>query len=305
MFKLSIIIPSYNTACLTLKCLKRVFSVFDKILMEVIVIDNASSDNSISAIGKHFPKIKIIANPENRGFAFAVNQGIKIARGEYVLLLNTDAFINKSLLPALNFLDNRKKAATLAPRLVFPGGRLHANFGRYPSLLNEFLELTFLYKILPWGRVTMPNLWTRKKFYRTKGVKWLSGTCLFIRHSTFKKIGFFDEKYFMYLEDIDFGKRVCKAGLENIFFAQSQIIHYHHGSSAGSIKPWVYSRNSLLYFWKKHYPKQMIRFYIINLMSWIKLRIKIICNPPNPRGLGGTLDSLAFQGREGEGYKLQ
>ncbi|MDP2918334.1 MAG: glycosyltransferase family 2 protein [bacterium] len=275
MFKISIIIPSYNTSGLTLKCLKRVFSVFAKISMEVIVIDNASSDNSVWAIKKHFPQVKIIANPENRGFARAVNQGIRIARGEYVLLLNTDAFVNQSLLPALNFLDSHKKAATLTPRLVFSNGRLHANFGRYPSLFTEFLELTFAYKILPWGRVIMPNLWTRKKFYRTQKVKWLSGACLFIRHSALKKIGLFDEKYFMYLEDIDFGKRVCKAGLENIFFAQSEIIHYHHGSSRGSIKPWIYSRNSLLYFWQKYYPKRVFSFYIIKLLSWIKLSIVV------------------------------
>jgi len=276
MFKLSIIIPSYNTASLTLKCLKRVFSVFAKISMETIVVDNDSRDNSVLAIKKYFPKVKIIANKKNHGFARAVNQGIKIARGEYVLLLNTDAFINKTLLSALKFLDAHNKAATLAPRLVFPDGRLHANFGRYPSFFTEFLEFTFAYKILPWGRVTMPNIWTRKKFYRTQKVKWLSGTCLFIRKSIFEKIGFFDEKFFMYLEDIDFCKRVREAGFENIFFKQSQIIHYHHGSSKGSLAPWIHSRNSLLYFWQKHYPKRIISFYIINLMNWIKLRAKII-----------------------------
>lgn len=276
--KLSLIIISYNTAALTLQCLKRVLIVFRKIKHEIIVIDNDSPDNSSSLIKKNFPQIKLLVNKKNLGFARAVNQGVKKARGEYILLLNTDALVDKRLLKALGFLDKNPKVALLSPRLIFPCGKLQANFGHYPSLFTEFLQATLLYKILPWGRVIMPNLSTRKRFYQIREVEWLSATCLFIKRKVFKKIGLFDEKFFMYLEDIDFCRRAKFAGFSTIFWGKEKIIHSHHGSSQNSLAPWFYERKSLLYFWKKYYPKKKIGFQIIKILSGMKLWGKILIN---------------------------
>ncbi len=272
--QLSVIIPSYNTARLTLKCLERVYSSFSEIKHEIILIDNNSEDESVLLIKKHFPKVKLIVNKKNRGFARAVNQGIRKARGEYVLLLNTDAFVNKSLLRTLKFLDQNPDVAILSPRLVYPGGKLQTNFGNYPSLLSEILQATLLYKILPWGRIIMPNILTRKKFYQMREVKWLSGTCPFIRRSVFDKVGLFDPRYFMYLEDIDFCKRVKKAGFKIIFWGKTQVIHKHKASSRNSFIPKLHERKSLLYFWKKHYPKHNLSFHLIKFLSGTKLYLK-------------------------------
>ncbi|MFA4880107.1 MAG: glycosyltransferase family 2 protein [Candidatus Doudnabacteria bacterium] len=272
--KLSVIIPSYNTCALTLECLSKVFAAFLKMPPEAIVIDNNSEDNSIAEIKKDFPQVRLIINEKNLGFAAAVNQGIKIARGEYLLLLNTDAFVHQNLNKIITFLDRHSDVGITSPRLTLQNGSINANFGNYPSLATEFLDLTLLYKILPWGRVVMPNLWTRKKFYQTRRVKWLSGTCLFIRRSVLEKIGLFDENYFMYLEDIDFCKRAREAGFQIIFWGEDEVIHHHHGSSRGSLAPWLYLRNSLLYFWKKHYPNQKIRFLFVNILSYLKLIMK-------------------------------
>lgn len=274
--KLSVIIPSYNTCALTLECLSKVFAAFLKVPIEAIVIDNNSEDNSVAEIKKDFPQVRLIINEKNRGFAAAVNQGIKIARGEYLLLLNTDAFVHQNLNKIITFLDRHPDVGVTSPRLTLRNGSINANFGNYPSLVTEFLDLTLLYKILPWGRVVMPNLWTRKKFYQTRRVKWLSGTCLFIRRSVLEKIGLFDENYFMYLEDIDFCKRAREAGFQIIFWGKDEIIHHHHGSSRGSLAPWLYLRNSLLYFWKKHYPHRIFSFYIISFLNWLKLRGKLL-----------------------------
>ena len=279
--KLSIIIPSYNTCDLTLKCLSKVFAAFSKIPIEVIVIDNYSQDNSVIEITKKFPTVILITNQDNLGFARAVNQGIKAARGKYILLLNTDAFVHKNLNKAIAFLDCHPKVGILSPRLVLPNGKINANFGNYPSLITEFLDLTLLYKILPWGRVMMDNIFTRKQFYQIQKVKWLSGTCLFIRHSVLEKIGLFDENYFMYLEDIDFCKRAREANFSVIFWGKDEVLHYHHGSSKGSLKPWEYLHNSLLYFWKKHYSRRLVSYQIIKIISGFKLWIKTAIQTKN------------------------
>jgi len=272
--KLSVIIPSYNTAQLTLKCLKRVCSSFSEIKHEIILIDNHSEDESVRLVKKYFSRAKLIVNKKNFGFARAVNQGIRKARGEYVLLLNTDALVNKSLIRALKFLEQTPDVAMLSPRLTYPGGRLQTNFGNYPSLLTEILQTTLLYRILPWGRVIMPNILTRKKFYQSREVKWLSGTCPLIRASIFKRVGLFDEKFFMYLEDIDFCKRVKQAGFKIVFWGQTQIIHKHKASSKNSLLPDHYERKSLLSFWKKHYPRRRLSFQIIRALSGMKLYLK-------------------------------
>lgn len=276
--KLSLIIISYNTAALTLQCLKRVWTVFREIKHEIIVIDNHSPDNSPWLIKKNFPQIKLLVNKKNLGFARAVNQGVSKAYGEYILLLNTDTLVNKKIIKALDFLDENPAVGLLSPRLIFPRGKLQANFGNYPSLFTEFLQATLLYKILPWGRVIMPNLFTKKRVYQIREVEWLSATCLFIKRKVFKKIGLFDENFFMYLEDVDFCLRARRAGFKIILWGKEKIIHSHHGSSQNSLAPWFYEKESLLYFWKKHYPERKLSYQIIKLLSKIKLWGKILIN---------------------------
>lgn len=273
-YKLSIIIPSFNTAKMTRACIQQVKDVFGSLAYEIIVIDNNSQDNTTALLYKNFPEITLIINKKNRGFAQAVNQGILKSQGEYVLLLNTDAFVNKGLLKALRYLDLNPGVGLLSPRLIYPTGKLQANFGNYPSVLTEIMQATQLYKVLPWGRVIMPNIFNQRKFKKIRAVKWLSGTCLFIRRQVLEKIKLFDENFFMYLEDIDFCRRARVAGFKIIFWGKTSIVHKHHASARNTLKPWYEERKSLLYFWQKHCPQKKISFRVIKDLNWLKLQAK-------------------------------
>ncbi len=274
-YKLSVIIPSYNTSKLTQKCIARVRSVFRSLRYEMIVVDNASQDDTRAVLKNKFPQVRLIANRQNRGFARAVNQGIRYAKGEYILLLNTDAFVNQNTLKAITYLDAHPQVGILSPRLVYPGGRLQANFGNALSLFTELLQTTQIYKLLPWGRVIMPNFLTRSRFYQIREVKWLGGTCLFIRKAVFTQIGLFDEHFFMYLEDLDFCKRARIAGFPVVFWGKGRIVHQHHASAASTLAPWLYERASLKHYWRKHYPQRKISFHLLMGLNALKLQAKI------------------------------
>lgn len=272
--KLSIIIPSFNTSKLTQKCIARARSVFRGLPYEIIVVDNASQDDTRAVLKNKFPQVCLLANRQNRGFAKAVNQGVRRAKGDYILLLNTDAFVNQKILATLNYLDARPRVGILSPRLVYPGGRLQANFGNTLSLFTELLQTTQVYKLLPWGRVIMPNALTRSRFYQIREVKWLGGTCLFIRKEVFARIGLFDERFFMYLEDLDFCQRARKAGFQVIFWGKGQIVHQHHASARNTLQPWLYERASLKHFWRKHYPKRKMSLQLLMGLNALKLQAK-------------------------------
>jgi GT2 family glycosyltransferase len=271
--KLSIIIITYNSEHLIGPCLDSIYETIKDIDYEIIVIDNASSDNTVAFLQKKYPKINLVVNSENVGFARGVNQGIKKARGEFILLLNPDmrvlqGTINKSLA----YLEKNSEIGILGCQFLYPNMRLQASFGNFPSLFTEFLQTTYLYKFLPWGRFIPESTISKKRFKKIHKVDWLSGGFMILRRDVFKKIGLFDENFFMYLEDIDLCFRARKAGFKIIYFPKAQVIHHHMASTKKDPSRAIINElKSLIYYFKK-YKKNI---FILKILIYSKLYLQL------------------------------
>jgi GT2 family glycosyltransferase len=252
--KLSIIIITYNSEHFIGPCLDSIYKTVKNFDYEIIVVDNASQDNTVSFLQKNYPKIDLTIDSENVGFARGVNQGAQKARGEFILFLNPDMrVLNSAINRSLAYLERNSDIGILGCQFFYPNMRLQASFGNFPSLFTEFLQATYLYKFLPWGRFIPESATSKKRFKKIHEVDWLSGGFMMARRETLKKIGFFDVNFFMYLEDIDLCFQAKKAGLKVVYFPEAQVIHHHMASTKKDpSRAIVNELKSLIYYFKKY-----------------------------------------------------
>lgn len=250
MMKLSIIILTYNTKDLTCECLKSILEIYEKELkkeeFEIILVDNASTDGTVDAISDiRYPDIKIIENKENLGFSKGNNKGAKNAAGQFVLFLNSDTEVkDKGILNMAEFLENNKHAAILGGKLENADGSAQASVGKFYSILNLF--------ILLFGGGRMGLL--RSSPARISKVDWVSGACMMIRTDVFKKIGGFEEKLFMYMEDQELCFRAKKAGYLTYYYPFLSLLHKERGSSNRTFAI-IHIYEGILHFYSKYMPK--------------------------------------------------
>jgi GT2 family glycosyltransferase len=254
---LSIIILNYNTRQLTLDCLRSIFE--DKTIpsYEIILIDNASTDDSVRQFNQlKWKNLVLILNKENVGFAKAVNQGIKTANGKYILLLNSDTKVKKGAIKKLvEFAKKNKDAGVVVPRLLNADESIQPSCFNLPSVSRAFNQYIL-------GRKGILD-----KFYPEVStpvvVESAVGAAFLITPEAINKVGLFDERYFMYFEDLDYCRRVNKNGLKVYYLPNSQIIHLH-GQSGRRLAP---KKDQ----WKRLIPSSKIyhgtlRHYILNFI---------------------------------------
>lgn len=223
----SIIIVAWNVREMLRDCLKSVYEQTVGISFEVIYVDNASEDGSVDMVTKEFPKVKVIKNAENKGFIKANNQGIEIAQGRYVLLLNSDTIVlDNAIAKMIKFADAHPQAAVVGCKVLNPDRTLQRNCFMYPSLLNMFLSATYLYKIFPRSRFFGRERMTWWDFDSVREVQTVCGSCSLVRKKAVDQVGLMDEVYFVYGDDPDWCYRFKKNGWEIMFTPDGQIIHY-------------------------------------------------------------------------------
>lgn len=248
--KLSIVIVSWNTCSLLVDCLNSLSeAVTDE--MEVLVVDNASSDDTVAVVCDAFPWIKLIANRENVGFATGNNQAIRQSSGEYVLLLNPDTVVlPEALTTLLKFMEENPKAGMAGSRVLNPDGTLQTSAYPAPTLIRELWRLFHLDAVRPYGVYDMAGWPTDEN----RKVDVLLGACILCRRQALDQIGLMDEKYFMYSEEVDLCYRIRQAGWSIYWVPAAKIIHYG-GQSTAQVPGEMFLRlyeGKLIYF-KKHY----------------------------------------------------
>ncbi|HQU32446.1 MAG: glycosyltransferase family 2 protein [Planctomycetia bacterium] len=251
--KVSVILVNYNSAVLLRQCLKSVYEQTKGISFEVIVVDNASSDDSRQIVHSEFPDVKLIESPVNLGFSRGNNLGASVAKGKYLLFLNADTILVENSITLLaDFLDEHPVVGAVGPKILFEDRHFQLSAGRLPGLAVEFIDKIVHFFARRWRKVVCPILdhW----YGNTKTSGWLTGACLMVRHNAFLQTRGFDENIFMYFEDKDLCKRINSSGWQIIYYPQTSIIHILAGSSGSVDKHKINElyRTSQLYYYRKH-----------------------------------------------------
>ena len=268
--KLSIVIVSYNVCRFVAQCLDSVQKASSDLDVEVFVVDNASSDDTVSYVSQHYPWAKLIANEENLGFSRANNIAIRQAQGDYVLLLNPDTIVAESTLrECVAFMDVHPQAGGLGVRMHNADGSLAPESRRaIPS---------------PW--VSMLKMLGFTKRYYMSHLSWdepgrievVSGAFFMIRKTALDEVGLLDEDFFMYGEDIDLSYRLLKGGWEN-WYHPSDIVHFKGESTQKSSFRYVHVfYQAMLIFFRKHYGHQSIFFTVpVKLAIYFRAALALI-----------------------------
>lgn len=251
---LSIIIVSFNTKDLLEQCLKSIFKFLKNVSFEVVVVDNASADGSHQMVSAKFPQVKLIANKKNLGFGTANNQGAKAATGNWLFFFNSDAYlIDNSLAKFLEMLNKQSKTGAAGPLILNEDKTIQQSVGFFPHLPQIFYWMSFL-DDLPRGEYLKPYHVDHDSFYKTEQkVDWITGAALLVRRDVFEKTGGFDERIFLYGEDVDLCYRIKKLGFEIIFSPIAKVVHLGRGSHKGAnIGAIVGEYKGVSYFYRKY-----------------------------------------------------
>jgi GT2 family glycosyltransferase len=273
--QLSIIIVNWNVRELLRECLNSVFSDFQEPSGEVIVVDNASKDSSVEMIRAVFPQVKLIVNRDNYGFAKACNQGIKVARGRYLFILNPDTLVKPGTLPnIINFMESNPEVGIGGCYVFYPGGKPQSSFYRFPTLLTYFSRMLSFFRILPINRFTQNFFWEYKDNNISGKVDRVLGGAMVVRKETVEQVGGFDEAYFMYSEELDLCYRARQVGWEVSTIPHTEIIHYHMQSGLQNIREITFhSFKSDFIFFKKFYPANKLTLIRIMQLCGIFFRL--------------------------------
>lgn len=268
--KVSVVIVSYNARYYLEQCLYSVEKALENIEGEIIVVDNDSPEKPIDFIRNHFPNVQFIESKENLGFGRANNLGVKKAKGEYVLILNPDTLVPENLFERLIHFaaEIDDVMGAIGVRLIDANGNFHPESKRnIPTLQNTFGKL--------FG--TLIDKKNAKGYYKSNvgeldiaPAEVLVGAFMFLKKSVYEKVGGFDERYFMYGEDIDLSYSLELNGFTNYYFGEISVLHYKGESTRKDKKYLKIFFGAMEIFIKKYYGKHFFRYQIFSL--GLKLR---------------------------------
>ena len=256
---ISIIIVSWNTASFLENCLTSILANPSTSTSEIWVVDNASSDDSPRMVREKFPRVHLIENSENVGFARANNQAIQHCTGKYVLLLNPDTLVASGALQSLvDFLDKHPEAGAAGPRILNPDGSLQVSSHPRPTLSRELWRLLHLDSLSPYAMYPRIKWETNQP----QEADVLSGACLLLRKEVLEQVGFLDEDYFIYAEEVDLCYRIQRAGWRMYWVPQAEVVHFG-GQSTQQVptEMFLHLYHSNIKYFRKHYGWSAAQIY--------------------------------------------
>jgi len=252
---IAVVIVTYNSAGDIRSCLEAVKSSRCDAAVDVVVVDNASVDETANIVANSFPDVQLIRNEQNLYYARANNQGAEAARGDYLLLLNPDVQLSDGTLAQLaDYLENNAGVAAVAPRLIYPDGKIQRSVRRFPTYSMLWYELTGLRRLFPqhpvFGRWRM-NL---EDVEQAVDVDQPMASCLLIRRAVWDSLGGFDEFFPMFFNDVDLCYRIKKSGKRIVYLPQASAVH----RLGGSVRPVMarmvwFSHLGFLRFMRQHH----------------------------------------------------
>ncbi len=279
--KLSIVIVNYNVKYFIEQCLHSVHKAIKNIESEVFVVDNNSVDGSCAMLREKFSWIHLIENKVNTGFSVANNQAIRLAKGEYILLLNPDTLVEEDTFEKIiQFMDSKPEAGGLGVKMIDGKGEFLPESKRgLPTPWVAFYKIFGLSRIFPKSKTFGYYHLGFLNNNEIHEVEVLSGAFMLLRKEALDKVGLLDESFFMYGEDIDLSYRIILGGYKNYYFPKITIIHYKGESTKkGSINYVLVFYNAMIIFARKHFSKKNARFYssIIKLAIYFRAALAIL-----------------------------
>ncbi len=271
MIDLSIVILSWNVRDLLDRCLTSIRS--DRYAYEIIVVDNASHDDSVALVRAKYPQVVLIANTENCGFTGGNNQGIEAAQGRAVLVLNPDTeMVGEAIDRMMGYLDHHPEVGALGPALLKPDRSIQSSRRRFPTLTTAFFESTWLQGLAPGSILT--------RYYMddvspdvVHEVDWLNGACTLFRRTALDQVGLYDaQNFFMYSEELDLCRRIKAAGWKIVYLPDARVIHYVGKSSEQAVaaRHIYYQTSKVHYFRKWHgaFQANALRLFLLSQYVW-------------------------------------
>ncbi len=242
MTDISFIIVNFNTRGLLRNCLESVFKIVAGISFEIFVVDNGSDDGSLEMLENEFPDINLLRNTRNLGFAAANNQALKIMRGRYAVLLNTDTvLLDNSVINLFNFMENNPDCAMACGQLLNADGSKQNSIAKFPDIFTLMSSMPLLEYLFPGNYPSK-----RYKIDNPIEIDSAIGACLIVRKQSIDEVGILDERYFFFFEETDWALQMKKAGWK-VFFVPSAFIYHFQGQSIG------HSISSRILFYKSRY----------------------------------------------------
>ena len=289
MVDLSIVIVSWNVRSLLRRCLHSVFSANSShdradrgqstastqhpaLTLEVVVVDNGSTDGSADMVQSEFASAHLLANADNRGFPAANNQGLALARGRHVLLLNPDTeVVDDALSVLVAFADTHPDVGVIGPQLLSPDWTVQSSRRRFPTLATAFFESTWFQPHAP-RRLLDRYYVLDQPDDLTLDVDWVKGAALMARQEAIEQVGLLDEGFFMYSEELDWCRRFRDEGWRVVYLPTARIIH-HEGKSSEQAVParHIHFQTSKVRYFRKHHgpaAAQILRWFLLGNYVW-------------------------------------
>ena len=264
MTRLSVIVVTFNSAREIGGCLQALRDAAPRPAYDLLIVDNASTDDTVAVLARDWPDVRVVANEANRGFGAATNRGIRETTGDRLLLLNPDARVTAGAIDRLlAALDADPSIAIAGPRLVDDAGRAEVSYGRHIGPLAELGQK--LRVRAQEGQWPVVAAWIERQTRMARFPDWVSGACWVARRDVLDAVGLFDERFFLYTEDVDLCARVRGAGYRVAFVPDAVVRHTRGASRAGvPDEANAHYRRSHVAFYEKHHPgwAPLLRTYL-------------------------------------------
>lgn len=268
---LSVVIVNYNVQYFLEQCILSVQAASENLNIEIIVVDNNSTDTSCQLLSEKYPNIILIQNTINVGFSKANNQGVKIAKGEYVLILNPDTVVAEdTFTQILNFAKNKPNLGVLGVKLIDGSGNFLPESKR--GIPTPFVSFNKLFGIS--SKRTGKYYANHLNENETGVVAILVGAFMLLKKSVYEEVDGFDEAYFMYGEDIDLSYKILNKGYQNYYYSKTQVIHYKGESTQEDVKHLKHFHKAMKIFYRKHFRLNRIYDFIMSfgIEFWFLLK---------------------------------
>jgi GT2 family glycosyltransferase len=265
--ELSVIIVNYNAREHLENCLESLFENTRLRPIEVWVVDNASSDGSVEMLKERFPQVQVIESNENLGFGAANNEAMRRAKGRYKLLLNNDTIVHPDAIDTMvRIMSERPRVGVLGPLLRNEDGTVQISYGDRVSFFSELSQKRLSARYQAGHLKTQRHIESRSR--EESHPDWVTGACMMLQAELPQEVRFFDENFFMYLEDVDLCERIRQKGFQVLYSPEAELTHLRGKSvEAHSERVALEYRRSQLYFYSKHYGRTAVRILKVYLLS--------------------------------------